>query len=109
LTAVKPATITASVGAISTSTLVAIAADLFISVTTNSAVTGQATSFNASAQQSNGAVQYTFQFGDGFFAGPGASTATHFYGRSGSYAVTVSAIDAAGRSGATALSLTVND
>lgn len=109
LTAVKPSTITASAGAATASTFVAIAADLLVSVSSTTAVTGTLTNFNASAQQPNGAVQFKFDFGDGYFAGPGGATASHIYAHSGSYPLTVTAVDTAGRSGATAVSLTVAD
>jgi hypothetical protein len=109
LNAAKPATVTASVGSVSTSADAAIHADFGISLTVTNTLTNQPTGFLATALQPTGAVQYRFEFGDGFFAGPGGGSATHFYARAGVYPVTVSAVDAAGRSGATAQSLTISD
>lgn len=59
------------------------------------------------ASGSSGADIYTFDFGDGASESGGASSMNHEYGAAGTYGVTLTVVDAIGRTDSTTVSVTV--
>jgi hypothetical protein len=59
------------------------------------------------ASGSSGADIYTFDFGDGASESGGASSLNHTYGTAGTYAITLTVVDALGRTDSATVSVTV--
>jgi fibronectin type 3 domain-containing protein len=74
-----------------------------------SGVEGTAIQFNGSASGGNGALIYSWNFGDGSPVTTGTLTPTHTYATSGSYTATLTVTDSAGNTSTSQISVLVNN